>query len=146
VLQDRLPSVVALVVFVAFAGCGSHATTPTPPGPDMAVNPTGVPCADVKCAPCADQFCDTADYGITGTCEAHVAATNQSFGCDGPEDCGGGLAACCYFDSIGAACSAAGCGSTARHMCHQVSECAAGESCCPLAAGTTYSVCTTNSC
>ena len=114
----------------------------------MAALVPGIPCADVKCAPCADQFCDTADYGVTGSCRAHVAPTNFSFGCDGPEDCGGSgaLAACCLFDGIGAACSGAGCGSSARFMCHAVSDCAAGESCCALAAGSGYSVCTAGGC
>ena len=82
---------------------------------------TGVPCADLQCAPCADQFCDTADYGKSGSCRAHVAATHQSFGCDGPEDCvaQGVFGACCLFDGIGAACSTAGCGGNARFMCHE---------------------------
>jgi hypothetical protein len=112
------------------------------------VEPTGIPCADVKCAPCADQFCDTADYGVTGTCQAHVAAMNLSFACDGPEDCGGGgLGACCLFDGIGATCSGAGCGGLARFMCHDAKlHCVGGENCCPLGPGSTYSVCTTDPC
>jgi hypothetical protein len=160
-----LPAVaraLALFASIALAGCGS----PHPGGADlsvpadlavvvgdlamadMSVEPTGVPCADVKCAPCADQFCDTADYGVTGTCQAHVAAMNLSFACDGPEDCGGGgLGACCLFDGIGATCSGAGCGGLARFMCHDAKlHCVAGENCCPLGPGSTYSVCTTNPC
>ncbi len=104
-----------------------------------------MPCGGVECAPCADQFCDTADYGVTGTCRAHVAAMHQSFGCDGPEDCGaqGVFGACCLIDGIGAACSSAGCGTSARFMCHRDGDCAAGERCCKLAPGTasTYSAC-----
>ena len=126
----------ALVV----AGCG-HATAT----PDLG-STTGVPCADTECAPCADQFCDTADFGKTGVCRAHEAAVNQSFGCDGPEDCGGGLGACCLIVGIGSACSAAGCGNTAVFMCHDESACAPGEKCCALASGTTYSVCRSGGC
>ena len=127
---------VLLVVLVA--GCG-HATAT----PDLG-STTGVPCADTDCAPSADQFCDTADFGKTGTCRAHVAAMNQSFGCDGPEDCGaqGELGVCCMLEGIGAACSAAGCGfNGGLFMCHDESACAPGEKCCALASGTTYSVC-----
>jgi hypothetical protein len=124
------------LVLVA-AGCGSHASAPD------AGTTTGVPCADVQCAPCAGQFCDTADYGLSGTCRAHVAATNQSFGCDGPEDCvtQGVLGACCLIDGIGAACSAAGCGTSARFMCHRDEDCGSGEQCCKLAAGSSYAAC-----
>ena len=109
---------------------------------------TGVPCAGVMCAPCADQFCDTADFGKTGTCRAHVSATNLSFGCDGPEDCGaqGVFGACCLLDGIGAACSVAGCGANGRFMCHADSQCAPGEHCCPLSSTTTYSVCGGGAC
>jgi hypothetical protein len=49
------------------------------------------------------------------------------------------------FANIGSACSGAGCG-TATFMCHSVTDCAPGESCCPLSSGTTYSVCTTGPC
>ena len=96
------------VLLVALVGCG-HASTSTP---DLG-STTGVPCADTECAPCADQFCDTADFGKTGMCRAHEAATHQSFGCDGPEDCvaQGVFGACCMLEGIGAACSTAGCGS-----------------------------------
>lgn len=111
--------------------------------PDLALSTTtGVPCAGVQCAPCADQFCDTPDFGKSGSCRAHVAATYQSFGCDGPEDCGasGVFGACCLLDGIGAACASAGCGN-GRFMCHADSQCAAGERCCPLSPATTYSAC-----
>jgi hypothetical protein len=120
------------------ATCG----TPATPLPDLGTA-TGVPCADAQCAPCAGQFCDTADFGKTGSCRAHVAAVNQSFGCDGPEDCGaqGVFGACCLLDGIGAACSTAGCGSNGRFMCHRDEDCATGERCCVLAAGTSYAAC-----
>ena len=129
----------ALVALVVAAGCGAHG----PAAPDLG-STTGVPCGGVECAPCADQFCDTADYGRTGTCRAHEAATNQMFGCDGPEDCGaqGALGACCLLVGIGAACASAGCGgSGALFMCHRDGDCASGEHCCALASGTTYSAC-----
>jgi hypothetical protein len=123
---------------VGLAACGSHSPTAADLG-----STTGVPCAGAECAPCADQFCDTADFGKTGSCRAHVAPNNQTFGCDGPEDCvtQGVFGACCLIDGIGAACSTAGCGSSARFMCHQDGDCAAGEHCCVLAAGTSYSAC-----
>jgi hypothetical protein len=130
----------ALVVVLAVAGCGRGSAA----RPDLA-DTTGVPCAGSECAPCADQFCDTADFGKTGTCRAHVAAMYQSFGCDGPEDCGaqGALGVCCMLEGIGSACSLAGCDSAngGIFMCHVVSDCAPGEKCCPLASGTTYSAC-----
>jgi hypothetical protein len=128
----------ALLFFVA--GCG-HATAT----PDLG-STLGVPCADADCAPAADQFCDTADFGKTGMCRAHEAAINQSFGCDGPEDCGaqGVFGLCCMLQGIGAACSTAGCGNNGLYMCHTASDCAPGEKCCPLASGTTYSVCRSN--
>jgi hypothetical protein len=128
----------ALVAAVLVAGCASHAT----PGVDLGTT-TGVPCADARCAPCADQFCDTADFGKSGSCRAHVAATSQSFGCDGPEDCAGQgvFGACCLLDGIGSACSTAGCGGNARFMCHADGDCAPGEHCCALASGTSYSAC-----
>ena len=134
----------ALVVLVAAAACGAHG----PAAPDLGTT-IGVPCADVQCAPEADQFCDTADYGRTGMCRAHVAAMNLQFGCDGPEDCGaqGVFGVCCMLDGIGAACSSAGCGGgNGRFMCHHVSDCASGEQCCVLASGTTYSVCSSSGC
>jgi hypothetical protein len=135
----------ALAVAVALAGgCGARAGG----GVDLG-STTGVPCADAQCAPCAAQFCDTADFGRSGSCRAHVAADHQSFGCDGPEDCGaqGVFGACCLLDGIGAACSTAGCsGGGARFMCHVVGDCAAGESCCPLASGTSYSACKMGGC
>ena len=123
---------------VSFAACGSH----SPTVPDLG-STTGVPCADVECAPCADQFCDTADYGKSGDCRAHVAASHQSFGCDGPEDCvtQGVFGACCWFAGIGAACSTAGCSGNTIFMCHKDGDCAPGETCCALATGTSYSVC-----
>jgi hypothetical protein len=125
------------VVLLAACGHGSPAT------PDLGTT-TGVPCGDVECAPCADQFCDTADYGKTGMCRAHVAADHMSFGCDGPEDCvaQGVFGACCLLEGIGAACSTAGCGTSGGvFMCHRDGDCAPGEHCCALASGTTYSAC-----
>jgi hypothetical protein len=139
--QASLPVALVVAVVVALGGCGSHPAMNDVP--DLSSTTTGVPCAGSQCAPCADQFCDTADYGQTGTCRAHVAADNLSFGCDGPEDCGsqGAFGACCIIDGIGAACSIAGCPNNSRFMCHGVQDCAPGEQCCPLASGTTYSVC-----
>jgi hypothetical protein len=127
----------ALLVLAAVAGCG-HATTT----PDLG-STTGVPCADAQCAPCADQFCDTGDFGKSGMCRAHEAPTQMSFGCDGPEDCGsqGVFGACCMLEGIGAACSTAGCGNGGLFMCHGEGDCAPGEHCTALASGTTYSVC-----
>jgi len=127
----------ALLLVVA-AACGSRGATL----PDLG-SATGVPCADAQCAPCADQFCDTGDYGRTGVCRAHVAANAQSFGCDGPEDCGaqGVFGNCCLLDGIGAACAAAGCGNNGRLMCHGDEQCPTGLHCCPLAAGTSYAAC-----
>jgi hypothetical protein len=129
----------ALVVAALVAGCGSHASNG---GVDIG-STTGVPCADAQCAPCADQFCDTADFGKSGSCRAHEAAMNQRFGCDGAEDCiaQGVFGACCLIDGVGSACSTAGCGGNARFMCHQDGDCAAGERCCALASGTSYSAC-----
>ena len=125
------------MALAAVAGCG-HATAT----PDLG-STTGVPCADSECAPCADQFCDTADFGKTGMCRAHEAATHQSFGCDGPEDCvaQGVFGSCCMLEGIGSACSSVGCGTAGIFMCHRDSDCAPGEHCCALASGTTYSAC-----
>ncbi|MGZ3425383.1 MAG: hypothetical protein ACXVCV_01985 [Polyangia bacterium] len=133
----------ALVAAVLVAGCGTR----VPNGVDLGTT-TGVPCADAQCAPCADQFCDTSDFGKTGSCRAHVAATNQSFGCDGPEDCGaqGVFGICCLLEGIGAACSTAGCGGNGLFMCHAQSDCRSDERCCALAAGTSYSVCRAGGC
>jgi len=128
-----------VVALAAALGCGRAASTT----PDLG-STTGVPCAGSECAPCADQFCDTGDFGKTGMCRAHEAATQQSFGCDGPEDCGaqGVFGACCMIEGIGAACSSAGCGTSgAIFMCHGDGDCAPGEHCCALASGTTYSAC-----
>ena len=128
----------ALVALVVVAGCGARG----PAAPDLG-STTGVPCGTSECAPCADQFCDTADFGKSGACRAHVAAMYQQFGCDGPEDCGaqGALGACCMIEGIGSACSGAGCGANAVFMCHGDGDCAPGEHCCALASGTTYSAC-----
>jgi hypothetical protein len=127
------------LLILLFFGCGAaHGGAH-----DLALaTTTGVPCAGVQCAPCADQFCDTSDYGKTGSCRAHVSATYQSFGCDGPEDCvaQGVFGACCFLDGIGAACASAGCGN-GRFMCHDASQCAPGEKCCPLSSTTSYSAC-----
>lgn len=128
----------AALVALVVAGCGAHG----PAAPDLGAT-TGVPCGTSLCAPCADQFCDTADFGKSGTCRAHVAAADLQFGCDGPEDCGaqGALGACCMIEGIGSACSGAGCGANAVFMCHGDGDCAPGEHCCALASGTTYAAC-----
>ncbi len=128
----------ALVALAVVAGCGARGAT----APDLG-STTGVPCGTSECAPCADQFCDTADFGKSGVCRAHAAAMYQQFGCDGPEDCGtqGALGACCMIEGIGSACSGAGCGSGAVFMCHRDGDCAPGEHCCALASGTSYSAC-----
>lgn len=126
-----------LAAALAVAGCGA----PHPSAPDLG-SVTGVPCGGVQCAPCADQFCDTADFGKSGSCRAHVAADHLQFGCDGPEDCAqqGVFGACCLIDGIGAACAGFGC-MPGRPMCHDDSQCATGQHCCALASDTTYSAC-----
>jgi hypothetical protein len=109
--------------------------------PDL-LSLTGIACGEWHCAQCADQFCDTSDYGLSGTCRAHVSATAKPFGCDGPEDCGAG--ACCMTPD-GSACSAFGfCTSGnvhGRYMCHDDAYCGAGNLCCPLASGAPYRAC-----
>jgi hypothetical protein len=124
-------------------GCGR---VPAAPSPDLAPSPSGIPCGSVRCAPCAEQFCDTGDYGVTGTCRAHVPAVQLAFGCAGPEDCQGGV--CCMTPN-GAACAAAGfcLAGTVRGqpMCRDDSPCGAGSRCCPIPgapAASPYRVCT----
>jgi hypothetical protein len=128
----------AALLALLLAACGSSSASP-----DLGGVTTGVPCAGSQCAPCADQFCDTADYGQTGMCRAHAAPNAQSFGCDGPEDCGaqGVFGNCCMLPTIGAACSSSGCGPNGRLMCHSEADCPTGQHCCPLAAGSSYAAC-----
>ena len=109
--------------------------------PDLLLVP-GVACGAYHCASDVDQFCDTADDGITGVCRAHVAPTNLGFGCDGPEDCA--TATCCHTAN-GSACSALGfCtlnNMTGDWMCHTDPECGSGFVCCDLASGSPYRIC-----
>jgi len=168
----RVVALLALLqISVVVPACSSRAIAPPPaPGPadasaatyDLSSPPSiddlsqvvvdppdllsliGVACGPLHCAQDADQFCDTADYGITGACHAHVSATAKPFGCDGPEDCPSG--ACCMTPD-GSACSAFGfCVSgnvKGRYMCHGGGSdyCGKDSLCCPLAPGSPYEAC-----
>jgi hypothetical protein len=110
--------------------------------PDLLYSTLGIVCGEARCAPSADQFCDTADYGVTGTCRAHTSADHKPFGCDGPEDCAS--MACCMTPD-GSACSAFGfCVAgmvKGLWMCHTTPECGPSFVCCPVASGSTYGAC-----
>jgi len=117
------------------------------PPPDM-VSLLGVICGSARCASDADQFCDSADYGKSGTCRAHTTATSTPYGCDGPEDCPTGV--CCLIPE-GSACSSVGFCLTGRAvkgrwMCHIDMTCGIGWSCCPLAPDAPYAACFESNC
>jgi hypothetical protein len=121
--------------------------------PDLVSSPdltfiVGVVCGDVRCATEADQFCDSSDFGKSGTCRAHTSATNTPFACDGPEDCGQG-GVCCLLPA-GSACSGFGFCVTGsikgEWMCHSQVDCGPGFFCCPVASGSPYQICLDKMC
>jgi hypothetical protein len=109
----------------------------------------GVVCGSVRCASDVGQFCDSADYGVTGTCLPPTASPmHKSFACDGPEDCPGGGVCCLTPD--GSACSTFGfCVSgnvKGEWMCHVQGDCGAGFFCCPVAPPSSYAACLDHPC
>jgi hypothetical protein len=108
--------------------------------PDLTVI-VGVVCGSVRCATDADQFCDTGDFGQSGTCRAHTTPSATAYACDGPEDCPSSV--CCRTPD-GSACSAFGfcvAGSVKGElMCHTQDYCGM-LTCCPLQPGVPYAVC-----
>jgi hypothetical protein len=136
---------IVVVSLAAGTGCGGHAPSS---GADLSVTPSGIPCGAVRCAPCASQFCDTADYGVSGVCRAQVAAMHLAFGCAGPEDCQGGV---CCVTAAGSACSATGSctlgGIKGQPMCRDDAACGVGSLCCSLPgapAASPYRACADN--
>ena len=123
--------------------------------PESAVRAdAGPPVATVQCGASACDVdeggaylvCCTNDLGVTGTCRA-LGACTLPFYCGGPENCIS-TASCCAFGG-GTSCLPIGlCASAANGtvVCHTVDDCAAGEACCPLAAGSSFRTCQATAC
>ena len=112
--------------------------------PDLAGPPAihGVPCGGTTCFNESDQYCQTSDWGESGTCQMPVGPGPGYFACDGPEDCPSG--ACCYLDSA-SVCGLFGfcvAGNVVgEFMCHTDAECGVQSKCCRKGTMGTYKTC-----
>jgi hypothetical protein len=142
--------IVLVLSLVACAGCGSgglpgtavtDAAVDAPPldsaAVDAPVSADGPPVG----VPCGEQFCDTS--GGLVCCEGFPLACQkppcgpgiQTDGCDGPEDCGGGLHCCLLISPFFGTTCVADCsqaGNQRGTICHTDADCAANEQCLQL--------------
>jgi hypothetical protein len=112
--------------------------------PDLAEPPAelGALCGGALCPDAPDWYCQTDDWGETGTCQMSVTPAQGYFGCDGPEDCSSG--ACCLLDQA-SVCSAVGfcvAGTViGEFMCHTDRECGPLSRCCRKGSHGSYRAC-----
>jgi hypothetical protein len=165
-VRQRSPRTIGFLLAVALTACGDE---PVPPveharadlagvdlpaldsagadlsgAADLAEPPAqqGTPCGAALCADAPDYYCQTDDWGETGTCQTSETPAQGYFGCDGPEDCASG--ACCLLDH-GSVCSAVGfCVADTvigEFMCHTDRECGPLSRCCRKGSHGPYRTC-----
>jgi hypothetical protein len=96
--------------------------------PDAPRAGDGVRCIGAPADCAAGEVCCSTP--VETRCQAaSMPCTGPAIACDGPEDCPG--QACCGTGP-GTSCAAT---CPADRICHETSECGAGESCCPIGGG-----------
>jgi hypothetical protein len=94
-------------------------------------------------------FCCTTDLGVTGSCVhfGDQCGNSHYYYCEGPHNCVS-TASCCFFQG-GTTCLPNGscAGANGETVCQDARDCGdAGESCCPLADGSTIRACSLGAC
>jgi hypothetical protein len=93
--------------------------------------------------------CCTPDLGMTGTCVLYPTGCPSGgayWNCNGQENCVS-TASCCFFQGATGCLPIGDCAQTGgQDVCHTSTDCADGGVCCPLAKGSTFSVCTGGPC
>lgn len=118
-------------------GCEDGGSVPDASTRDAApesdgANPSGISCGALTCeTTCCLSSGDNAMTACMDVCESPFPL---SFGCDGPEECGGN--ACCGTLANGVACSdLSECSEGEAQYCHASADCPRGECCIPTTSG-----------
>jgi hypothetical protein len=125
---------------------------PASPGDAGPPDAAGVRCGSALCSlgdGGVPLYCCTTDLGVTGTCIhfGEQCVNPHYFYCDGRHNCVSS-ASCCFFQG-GTSCLPVGScpAANGETVCQTARECEdAGESCCPIADGSSIRVCAAGSC
>jgi hypothetical protein len=141
IATDVMVSKAAATDAAAAADGGSSPDAP----PDVQRPSPIEPCGQTVCTlyTADNPVCCSTDLGVTGTCVPFATSCNSGrFDCAGAENCVA-TAVCCYVQGetfcIPSTCD------PYPVVCHGSTECDGG-TCCPLAKGSSFKVCTSGAC